>query len=119
MPPQVTIVGGGMITRDQLLPSLYHMQRAGTIGEITVCASRPRTVRALASDELLLRAFPGQSFRALPDSGDADTPRPELYREAIASMPARQIVVVAVPDALHFEVILAALEHDQHVCAVK
>ena len=119
MTPQVTIVGGGMITRDQLLPSLYHMQRSGIIGEIAVCASRPRTLQALASDELLLRAFPGQSFRALPDSGDPDVSQPKLYREAIGRMPPRQIVVVAVPDGLHFEVIMAALERDQHVCAVK
>jgi predicted dehydrogenase len=34
-------------------------------------------------------------------------------------MPPRNIVVVAVPDHLHFEVILAALAHDQHVCTVK
>ena len=30
--PQVLIVGGGMITHDQLLPSLYHLQRQGRIG---------------------------------------------------------------------------------------
>jgi len=117
--PQVTIIGGGMITRDQLLPALYQMQRLGAIGEITVCASRPRTVQALASDERILRAFPGQTFRALPEGGDSDAPQPDLYREVIRRMPPRQIVVVAVPDELHFEVISAALDHDQHVCAVK
>jgi D-galacturonate reductase len=112
----VTIVGGGMITRDQLLPSLYHLQRSGVVGEITICASRPGSVQALASDPQILAAFPGQSFRALPDSGE---PQPELYREVIRRMPPRQIVVVAVPDPLHFDVILAALEADQHVLAVK
>src|ERR1017187_10242774 len=65
--PQVLIVGGGMITHDQLLPSLYHIQRQGRIGPIAVCASRFSTVRGLARDETLLRAFPGQSFRAYPD----------------------------------------------------
>ena len=117
--PQVTVIGGGMITHDQILPTLYHMQRSGAIGEITVCASRPRTVAALAQAEQILRAFPGQSFRAMPDSGDPDASQPELYREAIRRLPPRQIVVVAVPDQLHYDVILAALEHDQHVCAVK
>ena len=34
-------------------------------------------------------------------------------------MPPRNIVVVAVPDQLHFDVIMTALRHDQHVCAVK
>ena len=34
--PQILIVGGGMITHDQLLPSLYHMQRQGRLGAIAV-----------------------------------------------------------------------------------
>ena len=38
--PQVTVVGGGMITHDQILPSLYQLQRVGRIGDVTVCASR-------------------------------------------------------------------------------
>jgi len=114
--PQVLIVGGGMITHDQILPTLYHMQRSGSVGEITVCASRPLTVRALAQAEALLRAFPGQSFRGLPESGEQ---QPELYREAIGGMPPRQVVIAAVPDQLHFDVIMTALRHDQHVCAVK
>jgi D-galacturonate reductase len=108
-----------MITHDQILPALYHMQRSGEIGEIAVCASRPRTVQALAAADTLLRAFPGQTFRALPDSGDPGVSQPELYREAIKRMPPRQIVVAAVPDQLHFDVIMTALQHDQHVCAVK
>jgi D-galacturonate reductase len=116
-PTQVLIVGGGMITHDQLLPSLYQMQRQGRVGEIGVCASRFSTVRELARAETLLRAFPGQSFRAWPD-GDGPA-RPELYRNAIAALPPRQMVVVAVPDQLHYEVVMAALAHDQHVLCVK
>ncbi|MGA2740313.1 MAG: Gfo/Idh/MocA family oxidoreductase [Bryobacteraceae bacterium] len=115
--PEVLIVGGGMITHDQLLPSLYQLQRQGRIGEIAVCASTFNTVRDLARAEILLRAFPGQSFRAWPD---CDGPRrPDLYREAIAALPPRQIVVVAVPDQLHYEVVMAALAHEQHVLCVK
>ena len=34
-------------------------------------------------------------------------------------MPPRQIVMVAVPDQLHYDVIMTALRHDQHVCTVK
>jgi hypothetical protein len=34
----VTIVGGGMITNDLLLPSLYHLQRTGAVGPIRICA---------------------------------------------------------------------------------
>jgi hypothetical protein len=32
--PEVLVVGGGMITNDQILPSLYQLQRLGVIGQI-------------------------------------------------------------------------------------
>jgi D-galacturonate reductase len=119
MKPRILIVGGGMITHDQLLPSLYHMQRQGRVGEIAVCAQRPATVRALLRAPALLEAFPGQSFSAYPQEGDPDRPQPELFRKLIAALPPHNIVVVAVPDPLHFEVVMEALRHDQHVCVVK
>ncbi len=117
--PQVTVVGGGMITHDQILPSLYQLQRVGRIGDITVCASRRQTVEALAKADGIARAFPGHSFRAFPEAGDAAKAQPELYRSVIERMPPRQIVIAAVPDQLHYDVIMAALRHDHHVCAVK
>jgi hypothetical protein len=117
MPTEVLIVGGGMIVHDQILPSLYHLQRQDRIGEITVCASSYDTVRRLAGAEMIHRAFPGQKFRMHPESDGKR--QPELYRTLIARMPPRQIVVAAVPDQLHFDVIMTALRQDQHVLAVK
>jgi hypothetical protein len=32
----VTIVGGGMITFDLLLPSLYHLERIGVVRQIDI-----------------------------------------------------------------------------------
>ena len=73
--PQVTIVGGGMITNDQILPSLYHLQRQGLIGEISICALQARPLKEFAESEMFQRAFPGQSFRAYPAlDGDLDGP---------------------------------------------
>ena len=46
--PQVLIVGGGMITHDQILPSLYHLQRLGQVGSIRICALNSPPLRALA-----------------------------------------------------------------------
>ncbi len=117
--PEILIVGGGMITHDQLLPSLYHMQRQGRVGEISICALRGRDLQPLIASPALAEAFPGQSFRAFPAGGDPDRPQPDLFRELIARLPPRSIVVVAVPDHLHYGVILEALRHDQHVCTVK
>ena len=118
--PQVTIVGGGMITNDQILPSLYQLQRQGVIGEIAICALQRRPLKELAGSELFQAAFPGQSFRPYPElAGDLDEPHPDLYREVIGRMPERNIVVVAVPDQLHYGVIMTALGANQHVLTVK
>ena len=119
MTPQVLIVGGGMITHDQLLPSLYHIQRQGRIGEIGVCSLRGRDLRPLLKAADLNAAFPGQSFRPHPDGSASSRPHPHLLRELIAQMPAGNIVFVAVPDHLHFGVIMEALGGGQHVCSVK
>ena len=45
--PQCVIVGGGMITQVQLLPTIYHLQRIGLVGEISVCALDAPPLRAL------------------------------------------------------------------------
>jgi predicted dehydrogenase len=117
MKTEVLVVGGGMITNDQILPSLYQLQRNRSIGAISICAQHSRTVRKLFNSEVLAAAFPGQTFKPYPESGDA--PQPELYKEIIAALPPRNIVIAAVPDQLHFEVVMTALCCNQHVCCVK
>jgi predicted dehydrogenase len=115
--PDILVIGSGMIVHDQILPSLYQLQRLGRIGSISVCASTHESVRRLAENETILRAFPGQSFHMLPDApGDR---RPDLWRDALGAQRPRQLVVMALPDPLHYDVILEALRCDQHVCAVK
>jgi D-galacturonate reductase len=117
--PEVTIVGAGMIVHDQILPSLYQLQRLGRIGRITVCDARRRAVEGLAKAEDIVRAFPDRSFRAYPDSGDADSVQPDTSRKVIEAMPPNQIVVTAVPDQLHYGIIMTALRNNQNVCTVK
>src|SRR5579871_507213 len=117
--PEVTIVGAGMIVHDQLLTSLYQLQRLGRIGKITVCDARRSAVEALAKAEGIVKAFPERSFRGLPDSGDPATPQPDISRKVIEAMPPRQIVVAAVPDQLHYSVIMTALRNNQNVLTVK
>jgi D-galacturonate reductase len=113
----VLIVGGGMITHDQLLPSVWQMQRAGRVGRVAVSASRYSTLAALAGSGTLRDAFPIGSFEWWPAQDGPQ--RPDLYRDAIASLSPGNIVMAAVPDPLHFDVVMAALEHGQHVCCVK
>jgi predicted dehydrogenase len=117
---QVVVVGGGMITHDQILPSLYHLQRLGMLGPIKICALNSGPLRALAEEPRFREAFPGQSFEAVPPLTEPpEKSYPELFREAIAALPPRHLVVVAVPDQFHYPVLKVALEHGQHVLTVK
>ncbi len=119
-PFDILIVGGGMITADLILPSVYHLQRTGRVGRILISARTSEPLRALQSHPDLARAFPGSTFEAHPSlSTPPQAPYPDLYREVIASLASRQMVIVAVPDALHYTVVREALTHEQHVLCVK
>jgi len=119
-PVDVTIVGGGMITNDLILPSIYHLQRTGVVGNVGVCALNSAPLRQLKENADLHEAFPGQDFVAYPSvSEDPEEMFPDLYSEVLAGMAPRQAVVVAVPDQLHYRAVMAALQNDQHVLCVK
>jgi D-galacturonate reductase len=115
----VLVIGAGMIVHDQILPSLYHLQRLGQVGPIHIVATTATRMRQLVSDRFQ-QAFPGQSFVAHPP---LDDPRaaaePERWRAAIAALPPQSLVVVATPDQTHDEMVRAALNHQQHVLCVK
>lgn len=117
---EVVVVGGGMITYDLILPSLYHLQRTGIIGEIKVCALDSAPLKALKTSKEIHEAFPGQDFMAYPPVTEPEEKIfPDLYKEVIAGMKPRQMVVVAMPDQLHYNVVMEALANNQHVLCVK
>lgn len=116
----VTIVGGGMITHDLILPSVYHLQRTGIVNEINVCSLDSAPLKALKSSKEITDAFPGQDFNACPSINEPEgNKHPGLYKEVLAKMKPRQMVVVAMPDQLHYEVIMEALKSNQHILCVK
>jgi len=119
--PQVTIIGGGMITKIQLLPSLYQLQREGVVGDIHISALNAAPLAELKSDPVLRRAFPGQDFtpHPVPGSVDADEVFPDLYKEVLSSAPRGSLAVIAVPDQMHYPVLEAAIDSELHVCIVK
>jgi predicted dehydrogenase len=116
----VLIIGGGMITNDLILPSVYHLQRLGRAGKISVCALNSTPLRALRDSADLKQAFPGQDFTPLPAfAKPPDEMFPDIFKEALARLAPRQAVIVAVPDQFHYEIVKAALKHNQHVLCVK
>ncbi|MBN1348037.1 Gfo/Idh/MocA family oxidoreductase [candidate division KSB1 bacterium] len=119
-PIDVTIIGGGMITNDTLLPSIYHLQRTGMVKNINICALNSEPLKALKQNPELAQAFPGQDFNAYPSLSEAPEKKfPDLYKDVIAAMAPRQAVVIAVPDQLHYQIVKAALDADQHILCVK
>ncbi|MHA1517121.1 MAG: Gfo/Idh/MocA family protein, partial [Alphaproteobacteria bacterium] len=119
--PDVTVIGGGMITQIQILPSLYGLQRTGMLGDIAVCALNGAPLKVLAEDETLKEAFPGQGFTPYPDftKVDLEAKFPKLFEEVVAKMSPRNIVFVALPDQLHYRAIKTALDAGQNVLTVK
>jgi predicted dehydrogenase len=119
-PLDVTIVGGGMITYDLILPSVYHLQRTGVVNNISVCSLDSGPLKALKESREIAESFPGQDFTAYPSVTEpADRKFPDLFREVLAKMKPRQLVVVAMPDQLHYPVIMEALKNNQHILCVK
>ena len=119
--PQVAVIGGGMITQIQILPSLYYLQKVGMIGDIAVCALNGAPLKTLAEDATLKDAFPGQGFTPYPDYTKVapDETFPNLYEDVLAKMPERNIALIALPDQLHYPAVMKALEANQHVITVK
>jgi len=119
-PLDVAIIGGGMITHDLILPVAYHLQRLNIVSNIQVCSLNSAPLRELNGSAMIQRAFPGQDFEASPSLSTPENENfPELYKEVIAGMKPRQVVIVAMPDQLHYEVILEALKNNQHILCVK
>jgi D-galacturonate reductase len=116
----IVIIGGGMITYDLLLPSVYHLQRIGLINSIKVCALDSSPLKALKNSKDIREAFPGQDFEAFPPVLEPEDKKfPDMYKEVLARMKPRQMVIVAMPDQLHYHVVMEALRNNQHILCVK
>lgn len=119
-PIDVTIIGGGMITHDLILPSIYHLQRTGVVGRLSICALNTLPLKTLKESSEICQAFPGQSFTAYPALTEApDKNFPDLFKQVLAKMPPRQAAVVAMPDQFHYAVVKEALLANQNVLCVK
>ena len=115
----LTIIGAGMIVNDLLLPAALQMRREGVIGHITVVDMRSSAVTALRESESLKRAFPDQTFDTCPAPGEPDSSDPALYKKVLAKQKPYQMVIIALPDQLHYTVLKGVLPFNQHILCVK
>ena len=113
-PLPTVVIGGGMITQEVVLPTLFQERRRGTIGDIALASRRAATVtlcQDLFADEQLA-GFPD------PTTADPEESCPEAYLDALDQLGDVGLVVVATPDHLHTEMVLAAVERGLH-CIVQ
>ncbi|GAH08777.1 unnamed protein product, partial [marine sediment metagenome] len=100
--------------------SVYHLQREKVVGKVNICSLNNTPLKRLRDNAEFKKAFPGQDFTAYPSLSEAGNKNfPNLYRQVIAGMEPHQAVIVAMPDQLHYEVIMEALTNNQHVLCVK
>ena len=111
----VLLVGGGMISRDVILPTLFQERRRGNVGDISIASRRPETILGLRE------AFPSEAFEGYPDPARAvaGASDPEAYKRALAELTGNGIVIIATPDHLHTPVILDAIASSHHVIVEK
>jgi D-galacturonate reductase len=114
--PPVLVVGGGMITEEVVLPTVFQEQKRGRVGPISLASRRAATVKHLKE------FFPQSNFRGYPDPDketDFQRSYPDGYKQAIADLEEHGIVIVATPDHLHTPVILEAIKAGHHVIVQK
>jgi D-galacturonate reductase len=112
----VLVVGGGMISEEVVLPTVFQEQSRGRVGPVSVASRRAATIKHL-------KEFFGEvEFRGYPDpqkESDLEKGHPEIYKQAIADLKDRGVVIVATPDHLHTPVILEAIKAGHHVIVEK
>ena len=109
----VLVVGGGMITEEVILPTVFQERRRGKVGPVSIASRRAGTVAHLRG------VFPHEEFRGYPDSGDLEESQPECYRQAIKDLEPHGAVIVATPDHLHTCVAMEAMQAGHHVVVQK
>ncbi len=104
----VLLVGGGMISEEVILPTVFQERRKGKIDGVMVASRRPATIIRLRG------VFPDEEFLGFPspEENDPESSHPECYKDAMDALEEPGVVIVATPDHLHTEIVLEALERD-------
>ncbi len=109
----VLVVGGGMISQEVILPTVFQEQKYGRVGNISISSLTGDII------EKLQGMFP--PFTGYPNPKTEGTTKmyPDMFKQAIADLPENGVVIVATPDHFHTPVIKAAIEAGKHVIVEK
>ena len=111
--PDILVVGGGMISREVILPTVFQEQKYGRVGDIAISSLTGDIIRELQGMFPKFKGYPD------PDRYGMTEKFPNMFKDAIAELPEDGVVVVATPDHLHTPVIKAAIEAGRHVIVEK
>ena len=111
----ILLIGGGMISQDVIIPTIFQEQDRGVVGDVSIASRRASTLRKVRD------LFPDHQFQGYPDpdAGDPEASVPDSYKAALDDLDPHGVVMVATPDHLHTEMILAAIERGHHVVVQK
>jgi len=112
----VVLVGGGMISLEVILPTLFQERREGKIGKISVSSLDAKSIKRVQNE------FPDEEFVPYPDPKEVDDETkayPNAFKDAIDTLDEHGFVLVATPDHFHTPVIMYAIEKGKDVVCEK
>lgn len=109
----VLVVGGGMISREVILPTIFQEQKYNRVGNISISSLTGDIILELQG------MFPDFKSYPNPKKYGLTTKYPDMFKEAIKALPKNGVVIVATPDHLHTPVIKAAIEIGRHIIVEK
>ncbi len=112
----VVLIGGGMISLEVIIPTLFQERREGRIGKVSICSLDAKSIKRVQNE------FPDDEFIPYPDPEkveDETKPYPEEYKRAVDTLGNHGFVLVATPDHLHTPIIMYAIEKGKDVVCEK